>query len=167
MRTALPLSFFLLLLVSLEPSSALKMTEVNIPKQAGLGKRATLECEYDLEGARLKQVRWSIGTGVFYRYDPRKEPEKEALAVPAGLTVDLEASGSTRVVLDKIGRSASGRYRCEVSDRPDAEGATPQIVSAERDMLVVDRLEDEDSRAGAGASVAFAAAVTNFAVLFA
>ncbi len=142
MNSHTPIVFVLSLLVlAFDASAAIKISDVDIPTTALEGKEATLQCGYDLEGARLKSVRWFLGGKEFYRYERRDDGEqKQAMSVSSGgLTVDVGRSGSDEVVLTDVRASAAGRYRCEVTGAMPASPASSLKVAAERDMGVKKR----------------------------
>lgn len=53
--------------------SGVRIKTLDIPTMAQAGHDVHLTCDYDLERARLYQVKWYKGTHEFYRYSPFEE----------------------------------------------------------------------------------------------
>ncbi|RZB39828.1 uncharacterized protein BDFB_010564, partial [Asbolus verrucosus] len=107
---------------------ALRDVRINVPSAVVRGKDAALECYYDLEGDQLYAVKWYLGTTEFYRYTPKEIPPIKQFPSQSGLTVREQNSSATRVVLEHVPMSISGRYSCEVS--ADAPSFFTSIQSA-------------------------------------
>ncbi|XP_018577827.1 uncharacterized protein LOC108916078 [Anoplophora glabripennis] len=73
-----------------------------------------LRCSYDLEGQDLYAVKWYRGNHEFYRYTPSEDPSTKVFPV-GGITIDVNNSNSTQVVLRDIEFNLSGNFSCEVT----------------------------------------------------
>lgn len=77
-------------------------------------QQCTLKCSYDLEGAPLYTVKWYRGLHEFYRYTPNEYPNTKIFPI-GGITVDVNYSNSTQVVLRNVEFNLSGNFSCEVT----------------------------------------------------
>uniref|UniRef100_A0A8W7PFX1 Ig-like domain-containing protein n=1 Tax=Anopheles coluzzii TaxID=1518534 RepID=A0A8W7PFX1_ANOCL len=111
---------------------AIKLTEVRVPKHAIRGQDVMLECHYDLEGEALYSVKWYKDGREFYRYVPRDDPPQQTFPVE-GITVNVQNSTNSHVMLESINLFSSGKYRCEAS----AEAPSFQTVAENGEMMVV------------------------------
>ncbi|KAF5289700.1 hypothetical protein FQR65_LT11754 [Abscondita terminalis] len=96
----------------------------------------TLKCTYDLEGAPLYTVKWYRGLHEFYRYTPNEYPNTKIFPI-GGITVDVNHSNSTQVVLRNVEFNLSGNFSCEVTTE---EGFSTGYDT--KTMLVVQLPED-------------------------
>lgn len=62
--------------------SALRNVMLSMPPVARAGGSVTLNCLYDLEGAKLYAVKWYRGNFEFYRAMPHEQPAKQAFPYP-------------------------------------------------------------------------------------
>ncbi|XP_053677547.1 uncharacterized protein LOC128727642 [Anopheles nili] len=113
-------------------SLAIKLTEVRVPRHAIKDHTVSLECHYEMEGEALYSVKWYKDGNEFYRYVPRDDPPVQTFRVE-GISVNVRNSTNSHVVLETIGLSSSGKYRCEVS----AEAPSFQTVDDHGEMTVV------------------------------
>ncbi|KAH8269710.1 hypothetical protein KR018_001631 [Drosophila ironensis] len=107
------------ILVLIDISSSLTMTEVKIPNHIMRLKSATLGCRYALDGESLYSVKWYKDGHEIYRYVPRDKPPGQAFPLP-GVNIDLRNSSDTQIVLRRVTLQSSGLYRCEVSGEAPA-----------------------------------------------
>ncbi|KPU73154.1 uncharacterized protein Dana_GF14785, isoform C [Drosophila ananassae] len=107
------------ILVLIDISSSLTMTEVNIPNHIMRLKSATLGCRYALNGESLYSVKWYKDGHEIYRYVPRDKPPGQAFPLP-GVNIDLRNSSDTQILLRRVTLQSSGLYRCEVSGEAPA-----------------------------------------------
>ncbi|KAJ8961971.1 hypothetical protein NQ314_005751 [Rhamnusium bicolor] len=84
------------------------------PKVVQRFNHSKLRCSYDLEGQDLYTVKWYRGRFEFYRYTPSEDPSTKVFPV-GGITVDVNNSNSTQVVLRDIEFNLSGNFSCEVT----------------------------------------------------
>lgn len=68
--------------------SALRITKFHVPKQATLGSTVRFECQYNLEGEHLYDVKWYKDYREFYRYNPTESP-KTKVFVMRGVKIDV------------------------------------------------------------------------------
>lgn len=96
-------------------STSCKINSVHIPNDVRHGDTVTLVCDYEIIGnSSLYNVRWFKGNIEFYRYVGDDIPHKKAFAIK-GVTVDINNSSVSTVVLKNVGNKTSGNYSCEVS----------------------------------------------------
>ncbi|KAH8324387.1 hypothetical protein KR074_006545 [Drosophila pseudoananassae] len=107
------------ILVLIDISSSLTMTEVTIPNHIMRLKSATLGCRYALNGESLYSVKWYKDGHEIYRYVPRDKPPGQAFPLP-GVNIDLRNSSDTQILLRRVTLQSSGLYRCEVSGEAPA-----------------------------------------------
>ncbi|XP_017155431.2 uncharacterized protein LOC108164295 [Drosophila miranda] len=134
-RTATHLQIWYILhviLVLIDISSSLTMTEVKIPNHIMRLKSATLGCRYALDGESLYSVKWYKDGHEIYRYVPRDKPPGQAFPLP-GVNIDLRNSSDTQIILRRVTLQSSGLYRCEVS----GEAPAFNTVSESETMTVV------------------------------
>ncbi|XP_023176929.2 uncharacterized protein LOC111603529 [Drosophila hydei] len=120
------------ILVLIDITSALTMTEVKIPNHIMRLKSALLGCRYALDGESLYSVKWYKDGHEIYRYVPRDKPPGQAFPLP-GVNIDLRNSSDTQVMLRRVTLQTSGLYRCEVS----GEAPAFNTVSESETMTVV------------------------------
>uniref|UniRef100_A0A6E8VV99 Ig-like domain-containing protein n=1 Tax=Anopheles coluzzii TaxID=1518534 RepID=A0A6E8VV99_ANOCL len=128
------LIFWIIFLLSIieDYALAIKLTEVRVPKHAIRGQDVMLECHYDMEGEALYSVKWYKDGREFYRYVPRDDPPQQTFPVE-GITVNVQNSTNSHVMLESINLFSSGKYRCEAS----AEAPSFQTVAENGEMMVV------------------------------
>ncbi|KAH8282161.1 hypothetical protein KR054_005841 [Drosophila jambulina] len=120
------------ILVLIDITSSLTMTEVKIPNHIMRLKSATLGCRYALDGESLYSVKWYKDGHEIYRYVPRDKPPGQAFPLP-GVNIDLRNSSDTQIFLRRVTLQSSGLYRCEVS----GEAPAFNTVSESETMTVV------------------------------
>ncbi|XP_043644649.1 uncharacterized protein LOC122614193 [Drosophila teissieri] len=120
------------ILVLIDISSSLTMTEVKIPNHIMRLKSATLGCRYALDGESLYSVKWYKDGHEIYRYVPRDKPPGQSFPLP-GVNIDLRNSSDTQILLRRVTLQSSGLYRCEVS----GEAPAFNTVSESETMTVV------------------------------
>lgn len=120
------------ILVLIDITSSLTMTEVKIPNHIMRLKSALLGCRYALDGESLYSVKWYKDGHEIYRYVPRDKPPGQAFPLP-GVNIDLRNSSDTQVMLKRVTLQSSGLYRCEVS----GEAPAFNTVSESETMIVV------------------------------
>ncbi|XP_017134229.1 uncharacterized protein LOC108150519 [Drosophila elegans] len=120
------------ILVLIDITSSLTMTEVKIPNHIMRLKSATLGCRYALDGESLYSVKWYKDGNEIYRYLPRNKPPGEVFPLP-GVNIDLRNSSDTQILLRRVTLQSSGVYRCEVS----GEAPAFNTVSESETMTVV------------------------------
>ncbi|XP_064548553.1 uncharacterized protein beat-IIIa [Drosophila montana] len=120
------------ILVLIDITSSLTMTEVKIPNHIMRLKSALLGCRYSLDGESLYSVKWYKDGHEIYRYVPRDKPPGQAFPLP-GVNIDLRNSSDTQVMLRRVTLQTSGLYRCEVS----GEAPAFNTVSESETMTVV------------------------------
>ncbi|XP_074033989.1 uncharacterized protein [Leptinotarsa decemlineata] len=125
--------FLLTILGILSGITALKDVTVTIPLAARIMDTVELQCQYDLEGEPLYTVKWYKGSKEFYRYIPKELPNIQVFPLP-GISIDLNKSSATLVVLKNMQLEGTGRYKCEVSS--DAPNFYTQMQSGY--MYVID-----------------------------
>lgn len=116
--------------------SALRLVALQGPDVANEGEEVKLRCLFDLEQDTLYSLKWFFRPLAereekeFFRVTPRDNNPKQLFALPQ-LDVDLARSSVHMVVLRRVRRSASGRFRCEISVEQ-----TFQTLWADRTLLV-------------------------------
>ncbi|XP_042880319.1 uncharacterized protein LOC122258437 [Penaeus japonicus] len=118
----------------------LRLRETSIPPYKLRGETAELRCDFEPEDSPIYSVKWFKDDEEFYRYVPRDEPSYQIFP-RVGLSVDMDLSKPSQVVLQRVEFNASGQYRCEVS----AEGPDFNTVIAQGRMIVVGEFKG-DSR---------------------
>ncbi|KAL4714218.1 hypothetical protein ACJJTC_018368 [Scirpophaga incertulas] len=78
------------------------------------GGTAALICFRDMQGAPLYSVKWYRGNHEFYRYTPLDEKPTQVFGLP-GISVDLNNSNGTQVVLKRMNLTLAGNFSCEVT----------------------------------------------------
>ena len=68
--------------------SAIQIDLLDVPEMALAGAEVHMTCNYDLERARLYQVKWYKGNHEFYRYSPG-ELENKKLFLVKNLNIDV------------------------------------------------------------------------------
>ncbi|XP_052873504.1 uncharacterized protein LOC128278818 [Anopheles cruzii] len=144
---------YLMQLMALEVSYivlGLESVHIKVPMAVPLGTSATLVCECDLSDEDLYSVKWYKGKHEFFRYTSKEIPSIKIFP-KAGISVNVNLSNASHLVLDGIEPLSSGRYSCEITE------AAPSFHTkiATRTMHVVDlpaggpRIEDMKSYYGA------------------
>lgn len=105
--------------------AGVKINILDVPEVAKAGHTVRLTCDYDLQRARLYQVKWYKGSHEFFRYSPSEEQKIKVFTVE-GLNIDLEQSDDRTVVLRDLPVDMTGRYTCEVSTEKIFETATKE-----------------------------------------
>jgi len=94
--------------------SAIQIDLLDVPEMALAGAEVHMTCNYDLERARLYQVKWYKGNHEFYRYSPG-ELENKKLFLVKNLNIDLQRSDEKNIYLYNLHVDMTGTYSCEVS----------------------------------------------------
>ncbi|XP_023287719.1 uncharacterized protein LOC105694928 [Orussus abietinus] len=126
------LLLLLLVLLLRREAGALKLLDVSVPPYTLRGENALLVCRYDLGSDKLYAVSWYKDNEEFYRYVPKGAPNQHSYRVE-GVKVDHHSSNEQKVLLQNVGLTTSGRYKCEVS----AEAPNFTLVQGEAPMEVV------------------------------
>ncbi|XP_050309506.1 uncharacterized protein LOC126745611 [Anthonomus grandis grandis] len=116
--------------------SGLRNVHIKFPSAVAIGKDATLQCFYNLEGDKLYSVKWYRGNMEFFRYSPGEFPPIKQFKI-RGINVREKDSKDTQVVLEKVTKEISGMYSCEVTaDQPsfftDIKTAELRVVDLPR-----------------------------------
>ncbi|XP_049546435.1 uncharacterized protein LOC125957633 [Anopheles darlingi] len=144
---------YLMQLMALEVSYivlGLDSVHIKVPVAVPLGTSVTLVCECDLSDEDLYSVKWYKGKREFFRYTSKEIPSIKIFP-KAGISVNVNLSNASHLVLDGIEPQSSGRYSCEITEA--APSFHTQIAS--RTMHVVDlpqvdpRIDDMKSYYGA------------------
>ncbi|XP_050091940.1 uncharacterized protein LOC126575340 [Anopheles aquasalis] len=144
---------YLMQLMALEVSYivlGLDSVHIKVPVAVPLGTSVTLVCECDLSDEDLYSVKWYKGKREFFRYTSKEIPSIKIFP-KAGISVNVNLSNASHLVLDGIEPQSSGRYSCEITEA--APSFHTQIAS--RTMHVVDlpvvdpRIHDMKSYYGA------------------
>uniref|UniRef100_A0A182FBW7 Ig-like domain-containing protein n=1 Tax=Anopheles albimanus TaxID=7167 RepID=A0A182FBW7_ANOAL len=128
----------------------LDSVHIKVPVAVPLGTSVTLVCECDLSDEDLYSVKWYKGKREFFRYTSKEIPSIKIFP-KAGISVNVNLSNASHLVLDGIEPQSSGRYSCEITEA--APSFHTQIAS--RTMHVVDlpevdpRIDDMKSYYGA------------------
>ncbi|XP_063827131.1 uncharacterized protein LOC135076639 [Ostrinia nubilalis] len=101
------------------------------------GGTAALICSRDMQGAPLYSVKWYRGNHEFYRYTPMDDKPTQVFGLP-GITVDMNNSNGSQVVLKKMDLSLAGNFSCEVT--ADSSFAT-QIATKFVDVIALPSLD--------------------------
>lgn len=78
------------------------------------GGTAALICSRDMQGTPLYSVKWYRGNHEFYRYTPLDEKPTQVFGLP-GISVDLNNSNGSQVVLKRMDLTLAGNFSCEVT----------------------------------------------------
>lgn len=97
-----------------DSTTALSSFHIVIPSAVVRGRNAVLACLYDLEGQPLYTLKWYKGNREFYRYTPRDSPPIKVFPID-GLTVNMDVSNDTHVLLENVSDDNRGKYSCELS----------------------------------------------------
>ncbi|XP_050312264.1 uncharacterized protein LOC126747570 [Anthonomus grandis grandis] len=124
----------LLIFEKIRHTKSLKGMKLTIPRAVREGHSATLDCQYDLQGAQLYSVKWYRENDEFYRYVPKEEPPTRVFTIQ-GIHVDVSVSDANKVTLLSVGRDISGLFQCEVS--ADAPSFHTDVRSAPMTVAVV------------------------------
>ncbi|KAL0881933.1 hypothetical protein ABMA27_001692 [Loxostege sticticalis] len=103
------------------------------PSTVVRGGTAALICSRDMQGAPLYSVKWYRGNHEFYRYTPLEDRPTQVFGLP-GITVDMNNSNGTQVVLKKMDLTLAGNFSCEVT--ADSSFAT-QIATKFVDVIAL------------------------------
>ena len=74
--------------VSVSRVAGVKINILDVPEVAKAGHTVRLTCDYDLQRARLYQVKWYKGSHEFFRYSPSEEQKIKVFTVE-GLNIDV------------------------------------------------------------------------------
>ncbi|KAH1014060.1 hypothetical protein HUJ04_002955 [Dendroctonus ponderosae] len=108
---------------------------------------STLQCSYDLEDDILYSVKWYRGLREFYRYTPSEHPKTKVFPFD-GITVDVNSSNSTQVVLRNIEFNLSGNFSCEVTtDLPH------MVIGVDEQNMMVIQLPETSPKISVGRDV--------------
>ncbi|RVE53343.1 hypothetical protein evm_001913 [Chilo suppressalis] len=97
------------------------------------GGTAALICSRDMQGAPLYSVKWYRGNHEFYRYTPLDDKPVQVFGLP-GISVDLNNSNGSQVVIKRMDLSLAGNFSCEVT--ADSNFAT-QIANKFVDVIAL------------------------------
>lgn len=107
------------------------MVKLDVPGIVTRQTNVWLFCEYDIEKDKLYSVKWYKNRVEFYRYLPSDSPPGQTYELP-GLSVDLDQSNGSHVLLRNVDFETEGNYRCEIS----AEAPSFQTITAEKALHV-------------------------------
>ncbi|KAF7279741.1 hypothetical protein GWI33_006774 [Rhynchophorus ferrugineus] len=127
------IKWFILVTCIWDLVSSLKITNIYVPNKAET--IAHLNCQYDLEGEPLYDVKWYKDEKQFYRC--LADGTTQEFEVP-GVKIDKEEqwfAHSCPVTLVQLSNASSGRYRCEVS----LDAPTFRAVSDSASLVVINR----------------------------
>ncbi|XP_058444838.1 protein abrupt-like [Malaya genurostris] len=111
----------------------LESVHIRVPPAVTLGGSAILICECDLPDEDLYSVKWYKGKHEFFRYTSKEIPSIKIFP-KAGISVDVNHSNASHVILLNAEPHTSGKYSCEITEA--APSFHTQIVT--RDLNVVD-----------------------------
>ncbi|XP_020706836.1 uncharacterized protein LOC105683952 [Athalia rosae] len=107
-------AFYLPLSHTLSTKGDIKV-EVRVPKEAEVGKKVNLTCEWRLTGtSKLYTVKWYKDDHEFFRYVPENHPRIQTFPQP-GVYLDKQANTENSIRLTNLTLESSGQYKCEVS----------------------------------------------------
>ncbi|XP_055587744.1 uncharacterized protein LOC129740157 [Uranotaenia lowii] len=106
---------------------------IKVPSAVSVGSAAILVCECDLPGEDLYSVKWYKGKHEFFRFTSKEIPSIKIFP-KAGVTVNIDHSNSSHVILENVGPHTTGKYSCEITEA--APSFHTKIVT--RDLNVVD-----------------------------
>jgi len=111
---------------------SLTLNTIDVPAHRVVGDKATLICQFDMEGDTLYSVKWYKNDHEFYRWVPNDRPKLQVFKTE-GIQVDQARSTKQQVVLTNLSLASGGTYKCEVS----AEAPSFRTKFAKQDMVVV------------------------------
>ncbi|XP_053681582.1 uncharacterized protein LOC128732360 [Sabethes cyaneus] len=111
----------------------LDSVHIRVPQAVTLGGSAVLICECDLPDEDLYSVKWYKGKHEFFRYTSKEIPSIKIFP-KAGISVDVNHSNASHVILANVEPPTSGKYSCEITEA--APSFHTQIVT--RELHVVD-----------------------------
>ncbi|XP_052900340.1 uncharacterized protein LOC128306772 [Anopheles moucheti] len=111
----------------------LESVHIQVPVAVLVGTSATLICECDLPDEDLYSVKWYKGKHEFFRYTSKEIPSIKIFP-KAGISVNVNLSNASHLVLVNLEPQSSGKYSCEITE------AAPSFHTkiATRSMNVVD-----------------------------
>uniref|UniRef100_A0A182Y7U2 Ig-like domain-containing protein n=1 Tax=Anopheles stephensi TaxID=30069 RepID=A0A182Y7U2_ANOST len=111
----------------------LESVHIQVPVAVLVGTSATLVCECDLPDEDLYSVKWYKGKHEFFRYTSKEIPSIKIFP-KAGISVNVNLSNASHLVLVNVEPQSSGKYSCEITE------AAPSFHTkiATRTMNVVD-----------------------------
>uniref|UniRef100_A0A182SU12 Ig-like domain-containing protein n=1 Tax=Anopheles maculatus TaxID=74869 RepID=A0A182SU12_9DIPT len=111
----------------------LESVHIQVPVAVLVGTSATLVCECDLPDEDLYSVKWYKGKHEFFRYTSKEIPSIKIFP-KAGISVNVNLSNVSHLVLVNVEPQSSGKYSCEITE------AAPSFHTkiATRTMNVVD-----------------------------
>uniref|UniRef100_A0A182M7B3 Ig-like domain-containing protein n=1 Tax=Anopheles culicifacies TaxID=139723 RepID=A0A182M7B3_9DIPT len=111
----------------------LESVHIQVPVAVLVGTSATLICECDLPDEDLYSVKWYKGKHEFFRYTSKEIPSIKIFP-KAGISVNVNLSNASHLVLVNLEPQSSGKYSCEITE------AAPSFHTkiATRTMNVVD-----------------------------
>ncbi|XP_055544825.1 uncharacterized protein LOC129729929 [Wyeomyia smithii] len=111
----------------------LDSVHIQVPQAVSLGGSAVLICECDLPDEDLYSVKWYKGKHEFFRYTSKEIPSIKIFP-KAGISVNVNHSNASHVILSNVEPPTSGKYSCEITEA--APSFHTQIVT--RELHVVD-----------------------------
>ena len=75
-------------LFSITGTYSLKLNTIDVPAHRVVGDKATLVCQFDMEGDTLYSVKWYKDDREFYRYVPNDRPRLQVFDTK-GIHVDV------------------------------------------------------------------------------
>uniref|UniRef100_A0A182W4K7 Ig-like domain-containing protein n=1 Tax=Anopheles minimus TaxID=112268 RepID=A0A182W4K7_9DIPT len=111
----------------------LESVHIQVPVAVLVGTSATLICECDLPDEDLYSVKWYKGKHEFFRYTSKEIPSIKIFP-KAGISVNVNLSNASHLVLVNLEPQSTGKYSCEITE------AAPSFHTkiATRTMNVVD-----------------------------
>ncbi|XP_014250935.1 uncharacterized protein LOC106667494 [Cimex lectularius] len=92
----------------------LVLKRLDVPDKVSLGSSPTLRCELDLNGSKLKYIKWYKDGKVFCTLSPYKTPNLYQTEINGLNTKDV-ACKNTTVKLNNVTVQSAGIYTCEAS----------------------------------------------------
>uniref|UniRef100_A0A182N077 Ig-like domain-containing protein n=1 Tax=Anopheles dirus TaxID=7168 RepID=A0A182N077_9DIPT len=93
----------------------LESVHIQVPLAVPVGTSATLVCECDLPDEDLYSVKWYKGKHEFFRYTSKEIPSIKIFP-KAGISVNVNLSNASHLVLVNLEPQSSGKYSCEITE---------------------------------------------------
>ncbi|XP_053678532.1 uncharacterized protein LOC128728907 [Anopheles nili] len=93
----------------------LESVHIQVPVAVLVGTSATLVCECDLPDEDLYSVKWYKGKHEFFRYTSKEIPSIKIFP-KAGISVNVNLSNASHLVLVNLEPQSGGKYSCEITE---------------------------------------------------